>query len=144
MQSNLVVFGFDDNRDRVNKARKWLYRKGVYGSRVSVRHVESLDQLPVTGNIANLLVSESILTSKDCPGNALEINRLLRPGGGVAILGNPSGKLQGVNSEKIAHWLAAGTIEYTKLSGGEWFKVCLLYTSPSPRDATLSRMPSSA
>ena len=25
-----------------------------------------------------------------------------------------------------------------------WFKNCLLYTSPSPRDATLSRMPSSA
>ena len=26
----------------------------------------------------------------------------------------------------------------------EDFKICLLYTSPSPRDATLSRMPSSA
>ena len=26
----------------------------------------------------------------------------------------------------------------------EQYKVCLLYTSPSPRDATLSRMPSSA
>ena len=26
----------------------------------------------------------------------------------------------------------------------KWFKDCLLYTSPSPRDATLSRMPSSA
>ena len=25
-----------------------------------------------------------------------------------------------------------------------WLKSCLLYTSPSPRDATLSRMPSSA
>ena len=25
-----------------------------------------------------------------------------------------------------------------------WFSTCLLYTSPSPRDATLSRMPSSA
>ena len=25
-----------------------------------------------------------------------------------------------------------------------WIKPCLLYTSPSPRDATLSRMPSSA
>ena len=25
-----------------------------------------------------------------------------------------------------------------------WPKICLLYTSPSPRDATLSRMPSSA
>ena len=27
---------------------------------------------------------------------------------------------------------------------GDFFHVCLLYTSPSPRDATLSRMPSSA
>ena len=26
----------------------------------------------------------------------------------------------------------------------DMFKICLLYTSPSPRDATLSRMPSSA
>ena len=26
----------------------------------------------------------------------------------------------------------------------EWPTICLLYTSPSPRDATLSRMPSSA
>ena len=26
----------------------------------------------------------------------------------------------------------------------EWVNACLLYTSPSPRDATLSRMPSSA
>ena len=28
--------------------------------------------------------------------------------------------------------------------GGPYKKICLLYTSPSPRDATLSRMPSSA
>ena len=28
--------------------------------------------------------------------------------------------------------------------GGANFLACLLYTSPSPRDATLSRMPSSA
>ena len=27
---------------------------------------------------------------------------------------------------------------------GEWPKFCLLYTSPSPRDGLLSRMPSSA
>ena len=30
------------------------------------------------------------------------------------------------------------------LTDGDQFGVCLLYTSPSPRDATLSRMPSSA
>ena len=27
---------------------------------------------------------------------------------------------------------------------GQFYNTCLLYTSPSPRDATLSRMPSSA
>ena len=30
------------------------------------------------------------------------------------------------------------------LASTEDFRICLLYTSPSPRDATLSRMPSSA
>ena len=30
------------------------------------------------------------------------------------------------------------------LTGLEWLKICLLYTSPSPRDLSTSRMPSSA
>ena len=39
--------------------------------------------------------------------------------------------------------LLASTIAMAWLAG--WFPYdCLLYTSPSPRDATLSRMPSSA
>ena len=32
--------------------------------------------------------------------------------------------------------------DYNILS--DMYEICLLYTSPSPRDATLSRMPSSA
>ena len=39
------------------------------------------------------------------------------------------------NADKLLGWV-------TKKSGQ--VKICLLYTSPSPRDATLSRMPSSA
>ena len=35
------------------------------------------------------------------------------------------------------------TLSYV-LSGKEGYDVCLLYTSPSPRDGLLSRMPSSA
>jgi len=35
-------------------------------------------------------------------------------------------------------------IIYTDIVPGDKLKICLLYTSPSPRDATLSRMPSSA
>ena len=46
----------------------------------------------------------------------------------------------------ITHVQAAEISAY--VSGQPWakdfYKACLLYTSPSPRDATLSRMPSSA
>ena len=37
-----------------------------------------------------------------------------------------------------------GKAEYLNPGGSVKDRACLLYTSPSPRDATLSRMPSSA
>ena len=40
--------------------------------------------------------------------------------------------------KKLLKWYTVAGIAFTALMG------CLLYTSPSPRDATLSRMPSSA
>ena len=42
-------------------------------------------------------------------------------------------------------WLVKGAyiLMFFAVVCGVWF-ICLLYTSPSPRDATLSRMPSSA
>ena len=40
--------------------------------------------------------------------------------------------------------LAGDLFHDNKPSRRTLFKTCLLYTSPSPRDATLSRMPSSA
>ena len=36
------------------------------------------------------------------------------------------------------------SLELTKKTGNSWFWSCLLYTSPSPRDISGSRMPSSA
>ena len=44
----------------------------------------------------------------------------------------------GSRSEKI---LSLGSFH---LKGSGWYKDCLLYTSPSPRDLSTSRMPSSA
>ena len=40
--------------------------------------------------------------------------------------------------------LVLAFVRAMRLSGISLWSVCLLYTSPSPRDATLSRMPSSA
>ena len=46
--------------------------------------------------------------------------------------------------KKVEHVqiIACGTSYHAGMTARYWF--CLLYTSPSPRDATLSRMPSSA
>ena len=46
--------------------------------------------------------------------------------------------------EYLADKLSNGWRGYHSMSPGELWTDCLLYTSPSPRDATLSRMPSSA
>ena len=46
---------------------------------------------------------------------------------------------------EVAKWLSGVPYPYTEKKAEEWLhNICLLYTSPSPRDATLSRMPSSA
>ena len=53
--------------------------------------------------------------------------------GGETVI-PPSGKLMG--EEELQNMVAAS------LDG--WLTTCLLYTSPSPRDLSTSRMPSSA
>ena len=50
-----------------------------------------------------------------------------------------------LNISRVMHDYEAGDRVAIVLDGGQQMGMpCLLYTSPSPRDATLSRMPSSA
>ena len=46
--------------------------------------------------------------------------------------------------QNLSFRLAEGQVLQIKGGNGSGKTTCLLYTSPSPRDATLSRMPSSA
>ena len=61
-------------------------------------------------------------------------------------LGNPNLKKANTPIE----WTEEMMVEFLKCKEDPVYfaknhvKICLLYTSPSPRDATLSRMPSSA
>ena len=51
-----------------------------------------------------------------------------------------------VDNKKVDHfWSKSAALAYVKLDlDGKKLHTCLLYTSPSPRDRTRSRMPSSA
>ena len=53
-------------------------------------------------------------------------------------------QVNGTQRSNVWHWwlLISWLLLTLAMSGPTW--ICLLYTSPSPRDATLSRMPSSA
>ena len=49
-----------------------------------------------------------------------------------------------ISQQAVVDELVALGYRDNPLTGPGQYKLCLLYTSPSPRDATLSRMPSSA
>ena len=56
----------------------------------------------------------------------------------IVIGGGPGGYVAAIRAAQLG--LKTACVESRGALGG----TCLLYTSPSPRDATLSRMPSSA
>ena len=45
---------------------------------------------------------------------------------------------------KVCHWTKQSLIADRSCYKGTFYGICLLYTSPSPRDLSTSRMPSSA
>ena len=82
-----------------------------------------------------------------------ELKRVVKPSGSMwIVIGDKylKGELQGVPwrvclALKDAGWILRSDCIWHKPNAmPSAVKTCLLYTSPSPRDATLSRMPSSA
>ena len=103
-------------------------------------HVRVYDDMQayVEGNftVTVLDVNESVPTPNVPPDN-LDSNGAL-----VMNENEPIGTVVGVFSATDPD--ANGSLHYYLHGGHASFTICLLYTSPSPRDATLSRMPSSA
>ena len=67
--------------------------------------------------------------------------RKLQQEGFTNLVTATSAELDLRNQQAVNQFFAKEKPAYVFLAAA---KVCLLYTSPSPRDATLSRMPSSA
>ena len=98
-------------------------------------------------HLAKLLRRGSNVLLLDEPTNDLDVDTLraleeaiLNYAGCVVVTSHDRWFL-----DRIAtHILAFEGDSVVKWWEGDWSSYCLLYTSPSPRDATLSRMPSSA
>ena len=108
-RSRLRVIGVDSDSARVASASQALREAGMYGDRITVRHIEKLEDLPFPEHFANLIVSQSALIGGECVGDAAEVFRLLRPLGGVACIGQPEGAPRALPKEELQTWLAAGS-----------------------------------
>ena len=106
-RSRLQVIGVETNPEKVASARRLLRQAGAYGARVTVRRVDSLSDLSrFSGQFANLIVSDRMLRTGQCEGSAAEVFRLLRPGGGVAYFGQPTGGATKLLEPELRTWLA--------------------------------------
>ncbi len=89
-RSDLNIIGVAEDAATVARARQALKAAGLYGSRVTIIQTP-LSKLPHPKNTFNLVVSAEMLRATNCPGLSSEMFRVLRPAGGVAWIGYPTG-----------------------------------------------------
>jgi len=132
-KTNMKVIGIEEDTEKVRTSRRLLNSTGIYGSKVSIVQ-GSLKNLPFSKYFANLIVSDKLLLSGELPTSANEIYRILKPFGGIALLGTSK-----KDKEFIAQWAKDGKkqwdlkhdwarIKRGKIKGaGEWTH---LYSEP--------------
>lgn len=85
-RSRLKVIGFETDADKVHQARQRLDRAGLYGTHVVI-HQMDLSDLACRDYTANLVVSDQLLHTGSLPGSWSQLHRIMRPAGGMAVLG---------------------------------------------------------
>jgi outer membrane protein assembly factor BamB len=124
-QSGLTIIGVDEDPAAVQAARTALHVADLYGKQVTL-HQGSLDKLPYRDYAAALVVSQSILDDGNCTGSAAEMFRMVRPDGGMALLGQPPGCPNRLDRAELERWLSEGGVEYTiteSADEGLWARV---------------------
>lgn len=111
MRSDLHVIGVSEDAAALASARTSLREAGLYGTRVSLLR-SGLDKLPHAKDSFTLIVSSELFSNPILPGQAPEILRLLRPAGGVALLGYPAGSQSTLsNWPALDQWIRNGIPE---------------------------------
>jgi len=85
--SKLQIFGVDTDLARIASGRARLDAMGLYGTRVTLLHVSDLSKLPVTGKLAELVVSSKALSEGPGALKAETVREMLCPYLGVACVG---------------------------------------------------------
>jgi outer membrane protein assembly factor BamB len=88
--SKLQIIAIDEDREQIAVARRRAASEGLLGSRITFVHVENARDSGLPNYFADLIVSQRALLSSDQGIPEGEAERLLRPYGGVSVLGPKS------------------------------------------------------
>jgi outer membrane protein assembly factor BamB len=86
-QSSLYICAVFDDAAKAQQARVTFARANLHGSRISVWHREPGTKLPYSPNFADLIVSQRAALGGAMPRYTADLERLLKPIRGVALLG---------------------------------------------------------
>ena len=100
-QSQLKVIGVESDSEKVANSRRFMDRCGLAGQ-VSI-HQHSVDKLPYGSALFNLIVMQPSLLGGQLQTPAKEVNRMLRPGGGVAVIGTHNAT-SSLPKESVLNW----------------------------------------
>ncbi len=112
-RSELVIFGVDEDADRVKASRQALLKTGLYGPRLTVDHLD-LSVIPYGSYFANLIVSDSLLKTGVVPGDPKAVARHLKPIGGQFCFGLPDAAradLKEKAAKNVRPWLTDTGLE---------------------------------
>ena len=123
-RSDLYLFATEQDENNINSARKNLLNANMYGNRI-VLHKGSLDKLRYNDYAATLVISDTILSQGKCIGSASEMFRMVRPDGGIALVGQPPGCPKKLDRTHLEQWLTAGNLKYviTEDGNGLWARI---------------------
>lgn len=136
--SSMRFFGADGDAGKIAQGRTILTGEKVYGSRI-ILHQKDLTDLTYSDYSGQLVVSDYIIENGSCPGTAAEMFRMVRPDGGIAIIGQPSGCPNVLTRSELENWLDAASLTYTitEDSNGLWARID---RGPLPGAGEWSRM----
>lgn len=123
-RSELKIVGVEEDVEKVNLGRAALDDAEIYGDRITI-HSGSLSDLPYRDYAAKLVVSDSIIVDGKCSGSAAEMFRMVRPAGGIALIGQPGGCPRKLKRSELERWLDEGGLSYKIIedSNGLWARI---------------------
>jgi len=120
-RTKLQIIGIEKDREKLEFAREKLEAAGLLGDRIVV---ESWDISSLPDYFANLIVSDGMLISGRTAASKKERKRVLRPYGGVSLLGSKRFLSNKISWKKFVRGKLEGAASWTQLYGNSRNTAC--------------------